>query len=228
MELSRIYYTLPEFAEKRKWSENDLLHLAATGELELSVEYRGWALDQSVGRILLIKSHIQLYPHSVEAFMDGVTKIDIALFKGKRIMLPVDEFKLMLLKQWASERDEWFPYLCVCPFEIKTVENLRILSAEVARMETKFPELAWWNEAAAESVDQAHKETIPPGILYDIPQKELAKKCGVTARTVSNWMQDGLLFEPQGREKRFSLPLTIKWLKQKDKRNELETLNNSK
>lgn len=231
MSLPRLYYTLPELAEKWGKTESDLLQMAAAGELELSAKYRGWALDQSVCRILMIKDYIQLHPHSVEAFMDGVTKIDSARFKGKPIMLPVDEFNLILLKQWASEQDPCFDIVMATSFKICDLKDFRILPAEVARMEAKFPELAGRDEAAVEAADHTHKETaVQDCILYDIQsQVELAKRCSVTPKTVSNWTKKGLLTEEvPGAGRRYSTAATVKWLEQNNKHNELELFNNSK
>ncbi|GEM_PF-6280273 len=159
MNLPRVYYTLPELAEKWKRSESDLLQMAAAGELELSVKYRGWALDQTTGHILPVKSHVQLYPQGVEALQDGITKVDGASLRGNSVMIPTDEPSLNRLKCWASEFDSLLPFVEVTPLEIKRLGDLRILPAEAERMEAKFPELAGRNETSAETVDQARNGT---------------------------------------------------------------------
>lgn len=195
MKPSRLFYTLLELAEKWGCTENDLLHQAMADELVLSVKYRGWAFDQSVCRIMVVKDHIQLSPHNVEAVVDGVARIDSARFKGNPVMFPVDESSLRRFKEWASERDEWFSSVGVSPLEIKGVEDLRILTAEVERMEAKFPELARRNETAVEEVSQAHpaKGRIGGVIeLGDYPlrgQKAAADHLGVSSdKTISNYI----------------------------------------
>jgi hypothetical protein len=63
MSLPRVYYTLPELAEKWKRPENDLLQMAAAGELVLSVKYYGFVFESTERQFSFIDGYVQLYAY---------------------------------------------------------------------------------------------------------------------------------------------------------------------
>ncbi|MDD2583059.1 MAG: hypothetical protein PHR66_13805 [Desulfuromonadaceae bacterium] len=102
------------------------------------------------------------------------------------------------------------PFVCEPPFT--GCELIGVIKAYHETLERRLEEHGWKGIAKKEEPVGLSEGTVEAanqdGIIYDIPQHEIAKRCGVEPRTVLNWMKAGLLFEPQGKKKCFSLPLT--------------------
>ncbi len=154
MELPLLYYTLPELAEKWGRSENDLLHMAATGELALSVKHFCGYLyvwSERNFRFFCEPIYVQLYPKDAEMFLESWADPEIissALWEGKKVCILIDETHLIGCKRDARKDDPLLNDTAIAnngavgPLIIREMEDLRILPDEVARVEAKFPKLA--------------------------------------------------------------------------------------
>lgn len=69
MDLPRLYYTLPKAAAQWGVSEDDLLHLAAAGELRLSVQHYGEGHNLK-DDCVLIDGYVQLYADDCQGILE--------------------------------------------------------------------------------------------------------------------------------------------------------------
>lgn len=159
MTLPKLYYTLPQLA--RKWGklEDDLLHMAALGELVLSVRHHSIKLK-------LLETHIknagyvQLGQNESKAILEnGIKKghkVDIAEWQGETVYLGNMNF--------VHDPSLFFIAESKPPILLNSTSDLFILHDEVARVESEYPDIA----KGPYNQDHLHPEDRSTGVIKKI------------------------------------------------------------
>lgn len=165
MTLPRLYYTLPELAEEWKKRESDLLHMAATGALQLSVKHYGAGhyLDEDNADVdVIIDGYVQLESDDCETLIEfglkGSGLIRSVWWQDKRVyitdryQLEKDIIRHALQMEFGVDaaymlEDEVFQKKGIrkgVPANqlfVRDLDDLLIIPDEASRVEDLYPEL---------------------------------------------------------------------------------------
>ena len=226
MIISRLYYRLPELAEKWGKTENDLLQMAAAGDLVLSVNHYGWGLNtDKFHEPTKIAGYVQIDPLYAESILnngiDGMSEtIGFVRWRGDKIDIRAEG----ALERYTARCAEFLtqgykailPYsFSADPLRIKSNADLLILHDEAQRIEEDHDELVQHSHTPPPAEDEP--ELI--GTSFRRGKKEIERMVGKTWDTVESYKEKGLVVitDPSGS------PLTTdeeyaRWLKSRKKK----------
>lgn len=226
MIISRLYYRLPELAEKWGKTEEDILQMAAAGELELSVNHYGWGLNtDKFHEPTKIAGYVQidaLYAESIlNHGLDGMSEtIGFVRWRGDKIDIRAEGALERYTARCAEILTQGYkailPYsFSADPLRIKSNADLLILHDEAQRIEEDHDELVQHSHTPpAADHDRNPVATKLIGTSFRRGKKDICEMVGKTWDTVESYKGKGLVVieDPSGS------PLTTdeeyaRWLK---------------
>lgn len=182
MNLPRLYYTLPELAVKWGCTENDLLHMAATGELRLSVKHSGEGSYSGEGEgIELFDEYVRIYPDDAERILQNTDARRYYFSKAGH------QGRLFHIRNCWDCEGPYPPWIWVSldPGPCRVV----VLIDDMLQAEAKHPQSTGrppQEVAGQDEREQAHRGEV----IYSIRGQEgAAKHLGVTARTIASYIK---------------------------------------